>query len=255
MARRVRCYECNELVQKEDLSEVNGTLMCTKCASQYAECACCGNISNDMTDTSDGLVCQECRVNEYATCDECGRVHNLDNMRFFNDNFYCEDCYNELVGTCEDCGCEISRECLCDVGQHSYIWVCPNCSHEYHTCRECGDIVESLSDSGLCDSCYENDCDSVNNIIESYNYKPAPIFFGEGDRFFGIELETEPMDEGCGAPDMVREVQEYVSEWAYLKHDGSLCDGGFELVTHPMTLKNHLEKFTPELFRTIRNSN
>ena len=102
MTRRVRCYECNELVQEEDLSEVNGTLICPECASQYAECACCGNISNDMTDTSDGLVCQECRDNEYGTCDECGRVHHSDNMLWFNDSFYCEDCHSEVVGYCED---------------------------------------------------------------------------------------------------------------------------------------------------------
>ena len=110
--------------------------------------------------------------------------------------------------------------------------------------------MESLCD-GLCEHC---DCNNVDNIIESYSYKPDPIFFGEGDRFFGIELETEPQDEGDEDVDMVREVQEYVSEWAYLKHDGSLNEGGFELVTHPMTLENHLEKFTPELFKTIRDA-
>lgn len=253
MARRVRCPECNELVQKEDLSEVNGTLICPKCASQYAECASCGYISNDMTDTSDGLICHEC-LDDYGTCDECGRVHHLDNMRLFGDELYCDDCYNELVGTCEDCGCEISRDDLSDVGNHVYRWVCPDCVSEHHTCSECGDIVETLSDCGICESCYESSCDSVNNIIEGYSYRPAPIFFGEGDRFFGIELETEPQDEGYEDTGMVREVQDYVSEWAYLKHDGSLCDGGFELVTHPMTLEHHLEKFTPELFKTIRGA-
>ena len=254
MARRVRCPECNELVKKEDLLEVNGTLICPKCASQYAECANCGNISNDMTDTSDGLVCQECRDNEYGTCDECGRVHHLDNIVWFNDNLYCEYCYNEVVGTCEDCGCKIPRDDLSDVGSHTYRWVCPSCVDDYHTCNECGDIVESLTDS-MCEGCYENSIDSVDNIIESYSYKPNPIFIGEGDKFFGIELETEPQDYRYEDTEMVREVRDYVSEWAYLKHDGSLGEGGFELVTHPMTLENHIEKFTPELFSTIRNSN
>lgn len=255
MTRRVRCYECNELVQKEDLSEVNGTLMCPKCASQYAECASCGYISNDMMDTDDGMVCQSCLDNEYGTCEECGRVHNIDNMNLFEDNLYCDDCYNEIVGTCEDCGSIVSRDDLSDVGDNIYRWVCPDCVYEYHTCSECGDVVETLRDSCVCESCYESNCDSADNIINSYGYKPDPVFFGEGDRFFGVELETEPCDEGNKDVDMVREVKDYVSEWAYLKHDGSLGDGGFELVTHPMTLENHIEKFTPELFRTIRDSN
>ena len=253
MTRRVRCYECNELVQEEDLSDVNGTLMCPKYASQYAECAYCGNISNDMTDTSDGLVCQECRNNEYGACDECGRVHQHDNMLWFNDSLYCEDCYNEVGGTCEDCGSEVPRDDLSDVGQLVYRWVCPNCVEECHTCNECGDVVETLRDS-MCEGCFERACDLVEDLLEGYSYKPDHIFFGEGDRFFGIELETEPRDEEYEDIEMVREVQDYVSEWAYLKHDGSLCDGGFELVTHPMTLEHHLEKFTPELFKTIRGA-
>ena len=228
--------------------------MCPKCASQYAECAWCGNISNDMTETSDGMVCQECLDNEYSTCDECGRVHHRGNMSFFNDNLYCDDCYNEIVGTCEDCGCVIPRDDLRDVGQYVYRWVCPDCAYERHTCSECGDMVESLTGSGLCESCFESDCDNINNIIESYSYKPDPKFFGTGVRFFGIELETEPQDEGYEDAEMVREVKDYVSEWAYLKHDGSLCDGGFELVTHPMTLEHHLKKFTPELFETIQEA-
>ena len=255
MARRLRCPECNELTHNESLVDINGSIMCQKCASQFAECTNCGMMSDNVTDTEDGIVCHECLDNYYSCCEECGRHHLSDNMRWFNDTLYCEGCYDEVVGTCEDCGCEVPRDDLSDVGRHVYRWVCPDCVNENHTCNECGDIVENLSDSGMCESCYESDCDSVYNIINSYSYKPDLIFFGEGDRFFGIELETEPCNDGDGDVDMVREVKDYVSEWAYLKHDGSLCYGGFELVTHPMTLENHIEKFTPELFRTIRDSN
>ena len=217
-----------------------------------ARCVECGEVSEDMMDTVEGMVCNNCYEDYYGYCEECGEVHNLDNMSWFNDNHYCDDCYNELIGVCEDCGCEVSRDELTDVGRNVYRWVCPDCVNEYHTCSYCGDIFEELCSSGLCDGCQESN--SVDGIIESYNYKPDPIFFGEGDRFFGVELETEPCDDDGEDVEMVKEIQDYVSKWAYLKHDGSLCDGGFELVTHPMTLENHLEKFTPELFKTIRDS-
>ena len=254
MTRGLRCPECGELINRGSLVDINGSIMCQKCASQFAECTNCGMMSDNVTNTEDGIVCHECLDNEYSCCDECGRYHLADNMSWFDDSLYCDDCYNEVVGYCEDCGRGVPREDMVDVGNNIYRWVCPSCVDEYHTCRECGDIVETLEDS-MCEGCYESNCDSAENLLKGYSYKPAPIFFGEGDRFFGVELETEPQDEWYEDADMVREVRDYVSEWAYLKHDGSLGDGGFELVTHPMTLQHHLEKFTPELFKTIRDSN
>ena len=219
-----------------------------------SRCVNCGELyEEDLTETVEGLVCNECLENDYNHCEACGRFHLMDEMYWFNDTLYCEDCYNELIGCCEDCGSIVPREELSDVGLHSYRWVCPNCVDEHHTCRECGYIIETLRDS-MCEDCFASKYDSVDNIIEGYNYKPDPIFFGEGDRFFGVELETEPHEEGYEDTEMVREIKKYVSEWAYLKHDGSLRDGGFELVTHPMTLENHIEKFTPELFKTIKDS-
>lgn len=215
------------------------------------ECRDCGDIVDVVVNTYEGeVICESCYADNYSTCDECGTVSHNDNTRYFDEHFYCESCYDELVGYCQNCDSEVYRDDLTDVGSNVYHWVCPDCLNDNHTCRDCGDIVESLYD-GLCEGCCD---DSVDGIINSYGYKPTPKFFGEGDRFFGVELETEPLNEGYGDIDMVREVQELVSEWAYLKHDGSLNEGGFEVVTHPMTLENHLTRFTPELFKTIKSS-
>ena len=69
------------------------------------------------------------------------------------------------------------------------------------------------------------------------------FFYGEGLRYMGVELEVDHEDEDVDAGydaenvlDLVNETQEKI----YIKHDGSL-NYGFEIVTHPMTLRYHQE--------------
>lgn len=252
--RRVRCQECNKLVQKEDLSEVNGNLICPECLSQYSKCEYCCCLTKNVVVTDDGtIICNDYYEANYGYCSNCERTYNLDNMVLFNDELWCEECYNDNIVTCEDCGREVLRDDAYDIGGSIYHWVCDDCCSDNHICENRRDTFMTLHD-GLCEDC-RSETNDIDAIIEGYCYKPEPKFFGDGDRFFGIELETEPAYDGDGDADMVREVQEYVSEWAYLKHDGSLNEGGFELVSHPMTLDHHLAKFTPELFSTISNAN
>lgn len=252
--RRVRCQECNELVQREDLSEVNGNLICPKCLSQYSECDDCGSLVKETLSTDeDTNVCIDCYENNYGYCSNCEGKYSLDNMVLFNTELWCEECYNDSIVTCEDCGREVLTEDAHDIGGTTYHWVCDDCCSDNHICEDCGNTSITLLD-GLCEDC-RSETYAVDSIIEGYCYRPEPKFFGEGDRFFGVELETEPFNDDGGDINMVREVKEYVAEWAYLKHDGSLYTDGFELVTHPMTLDHHIKKFTPELFSTIKSSN
>ncbi|MEE1198444.1 MAG: hypothetical protein U0K54_04785 [Acutalibacteraceae bacterium] len=41
--------------------------------------------------------------------------------------------------------------------------------------------------------CYEGS--RTHDYIEDYYYKPEPIFYGSGNRFFGVELETDEAGE------------------------------------------------------------
>ena len=76
------------------------------------------------------------------------------------------------------------------------------------------------------------------------SYKPDPIFYGKGPRYLGAELEID------GAGECSENAQEILNlangdwELIYCKHDGSL-DDGFEVVTHPMTLKLDVYKRQP----------
>jgi len=66
----------------------------------------------------------------------------------------------------------------------------------YERCSDCGRLVELnrlhyLDDDldGYCEDCY-------NRIIResgvhTYSYKPEPVFYGDGPRYLGVELEID----------------------------------------------------------------
>lgn len=122
--------------------------------------------------------------------------------------------------------------------------ICESCYKErYVTCCECDGIVdyeesESMNGNYYCPSCYHQ---QQNNIIHYYSYNPDPVFYGIGNRFFGVELE---IDNGGGEEDDAKRIYEIanaIDEHIYIKNDGSL-DEGFEIVTHPMTLDYHMNE-------------
>lgn len=116
-------------------------------------------------------------------------------------------------------------------------------SEHYYRCQECGKLVYEydvhlIGDYPYCDRCYE---ELHNDFIEDYSYKPDPIFYGEGQPHYGIELE---IDRGGEIDDNAGKIMNSVNfpmEHIYCKHDGSL-DDGFEIVSHPCTLDYHLNK-------------
>ena len=84
-------------------------------------------------------------------------------------------------------------------------------------------------------------------VIHGYNYKPAPIFYGEPHfvnwtnttMYMGVELE---IDKGGEYHDHAKAILDTVNatheEHCYCKHDGSIYNG-FEIVSHPATLEYH----------------
>jgi hypothetical protein len=111
---------------------------------------------------------------------------------------------------------------------------------------DCGTVI-SLDDANYedddrdepyCDSCFRDY--QRESCLHDYSYKPEPIFYGEGSRYFGMELE---IDYGGKDNEHARELCEVANESdenVYIKSDGSL-DDGMEIVTHPMTLAYHME--------------
>ena len=127
--------------------------------------------------------------------------------------------------------------------------ICPTCFENHYTrCDHCDRIIH------VEDVCYLDDDEDIpychecaqqlaypGRGIQSYCYKPIPIFHGDGTRYLGVELE---IDRGGELNDNARALMEIANADAdnlYVKHDGSLTDG-IELVTHPMTLAYHQHK-------------
>ena len=179
---------------------------------------------------------------ELRICDCCGaEIPEDENYSWLGDDIVCDDCRRNECGCCENCDELIYRsEAIMEDGH----FVCRSCyDNEYFHCADCDmllhqDDIYTYNEIDLCYDCYEK----KNHTIHEYGYKPEPVFYGEGKRFFGVELEV---DEGGHDDDYALEILEeanYRDEHIYIKNDGSL-NCGFEIVTHPMTLSYHLEDF------------
>jgi len=179
---------------------------------------------------------------ELRICDCCGaEIPEDENYSWIGDDIVCDDCRRNACGCCENCDELIyDSEAIMEDGH----FVCRSCyENEYCRCADCErllhqDDVYTYDDIDYCYDCYKDKA----KTIHEYSYKPVPIFYGKGKRFFGVELEV---DEGGHDTDNALEIMEeanFDNEHIYIKTDGSL-DCGFEIVTHPMSLEYHLHDF------------
>ena len=174
---------------------------------------------------------------EQNVCELCGAECSADELAYFNDQLLCSDCLDEHTRVCADCGARIWAEDNFGDPDHP---LCERCyDGAYTRCENCDGLLrrdEANYDSGepYCDSCYDN----RDHAILDYSYKPEPIFYGNGPRFFGVELEIDGAGEDSFNAEQVLKIGNRGDEYIYCKHDGSL-DEGFEIVTHPMTLEFH----------------
>lgn len=185
-------------------------------------------------------------MNDKEACSGCGVLHPREQLTEFDGQLLCPTCLRETTVICERCGDRIwENEAVSD----GRITLCQCCyERHYVSCADCGRFLHENDayylneneDDAFCYTCYERR--KQRNVIRDYYFKPDPIFYGTGPRFFGVELE---IDEGGEDHSCAREVLVVANfnglEHAYAKHDGSLEDG-FEIVTHPMTLDYHLSE-------------
>lgn len=178
-------------------------------------------------------------------CTDCGEEFPKDELYPFSGELLCPDCLEAKTVLCSHCGDRIWRD---DNAGDESTPLCQNCyDRHYTTCRNCGRIIRISQTYYACESdgneypfCY--DCytsRTSHKPIHDYYYKPEPLFRGDGDRFFGVELEVDGAGEDDdNAAEVISIANSNGLENLYCKHDGSL-DDGFEMVTHPMTLAYH----------------
>lgn len=120
---------------------------------------------------------------------------------------------------------------------------CSHCANNYRSCNECGwDYTAHQMDDHDCEgnqnSAYdEDDEDNGDRRIHNYSYKPCPQFQGNDSHVYtGLELEVEASEQKENLSDGVDLMLSKWNHAFYLKYDGSI-DYGFEIVSHPHTLK------------------
>lgn len=173
-------------------------------------------------------------------CAICNELHPTSERTEVGGTALCDNCLSDYTIFCDHCGERILHSD--NAGSRQTI-LCQNCyDAHYYRCAECGRVIyeddryflSGCDDTVYCEDCYENSTGS----IRSYDYKPYPIFYGDGPRFMGVELEIDNGGEyNSNANEILRIANEH-NVYAYCKHDGSL-DEGFEIVTHPMSLQFH----------------
>ena len=126
--------------------------------------------------------------------------------------------------------------------------------------RVCADCVQICDE---CDACFEWDDNAYNccrgsydgRTLLSYSYRPSTWYYYDwvndsissatrptiGSLYMGIELEIMKMSHLVD--DFHENADTSSLEYLYFKEDGSLGDGGAELVTMPGTLEAHREMF------------
>lgn len=177
-----------------------------------------------------------------------------------NDTMYgnvCEGCFSEYVSTCDTCGDYVqtgwprayvdlgSRVVGEAVGTECGNVLCPDC---VYYCSEC--------DTAHCSEAEVSECCGDASAVHDYSYRPSLRFWSlqEGEvvespratahaLYVGVEIEAERASDT--AAQFLADADEEAGDerFVYLKRDGSLGDGGVEIVTHPATPEAFLARF------------
>lgn len=192
--------------------------------------------------------CEDCFEDKFFVCEECDEVIWKDDACSpeGEDRILCQSCYDENYAKCSHCDCEL----LIDgdyTHHHDGDYYCDDCFNErFGNCSDCGEVFynddlsyDEDSDEYLCEHCRVH---SQSKDIHDYGYRPEPEFKKEkweDDLYLGIELEVLHEEHAAKSSKLIAFLEKIkVKNRFYLKHDGSLEGKGFEIVSHPETLKS-----------------
>ena len=128
---------------------------------------------------------------EKYTCDICHEEHDVSELTYFDESYLCEDCLRRETFICRDCGDrhwndDSADGDLCQTCYDEDYVRCERCDAVIHYDDACYHEDEEYHDHPYCRNCFDMD-----EIIHDYYYKPEPIFYGDGPRYLGVELELD----------------------------------------------------------------
>lgn len=256
-ANTATCWQCGQVIDldNDDYEVINGEHVCRDCVDEYyTVCDVCGELvlTEDtyyVEDTCE-CVCDSClddgRV--YTRCEHCGEIVQTDSLtdvvasRYTDHESWCNRCVEDDARICDECGELFHYDLLEEIDDYRY---CPDCAEEIHEReeQECGSSIEDwVAPYG----------------VRSYSWKPSPCFVPKCSPllwYTGYELEMEYHGrESRRDVDADADMLNKLLGFTYTKHDGSLRDPAFELVSHPATFEWLMENKQKigDAFNTMR---
>lgn len=257
-------FPCNKGEEGIAQSTISGNWFLRQNVEIFEE----GDVIVSKEDIENGLT------DEYFVCDCCQEICHVDSVRdAYNDRVICEDCcddqcvWSEAMSTYiysddafyyeddkEYYDNPVHYECKSQYGWRSQVtdsWYSDNEERletedgYYYAEGEQDDLCWCSTDEGW----YFYRDNMPEGLIRGYHKRPELKFFGEGPKFFGLELECDGSDAD-GSEDDVRAIFKNHMDRFYFNSDGSLSHG-FEAITHPMSpsemLKIDWEQITNEM--------
>ncbi len=249
----VVCCLCGA-VEEAELFEIDGDTveLCSSCEHEHLKtCSCCResfiDSKNDYAvDRTGEVYCEGCRdehlsycerCDEYSSCDDFSRIADLD-------EWWCDSCAEYHAYHCSECGNWTSR----NHGDDNTLLCCECYERHYCICDDCNEVIHNDNayyhdDGTYCESCYN---ENHSSLIHDYSYEPYLNFQSsiQDDEtclaYLGFELEAGGLSSSYDCKNIAESISDG-EETFYLKEDGSIPEHGFELVSHPITLKRHKE--------------
>ena len=247
MPELVKCFHCDTEFNFSELTKIDYDYYCQECIDEnFTKCSECRELTHNNNisyDSSDNAYCEDCFSEKVIICEHCNdSIHINDAETTANGDRYCYDCFNNHSTACDWCG-EVHHDDDIHHNQHNQD-LCESCWENASCCENCGewlqdDATYSHNDCTYCEQCYND----IEKFIHPYSHKPNPIFHGEGNDQFGLEIEVDEGGKSEANAEGLLEIMNFQTEdKIYIKEDGSLNDG-FEIVSHPATLSQHLTVF------------
>ncbi len=203
--------------------------------------------------------------NGYIYCERCQRWHKPNNIAETKDGEkMCLSCISRDHFKCEHCGkWELKQNRV--GGMYGSQNICKRCADLYYArCPQCGryellDNFRNFDNQVLCRECYSIELQKCihsyhdNRVVYTKRYTTEDIPenglpIKPDTCFFGFELEVS------GNKNLALEFlkTENIQSDVVLMSDSSIKNGGFEIVSMPMT-KNYIEKvFIPKFTGALR---